>query len=229
MPAGEGDLAVAAKFALESIEVADSAAGLERRHQRKKGSPAATAQTPGPPPTTTTPTTTMHRTMHPTPVHRRRVPNTSSATAKEPRPTTPRSSATETIPASGPTAATRTSRRWTWTTCRVGSRTSRTAWTATSTTTRATPNHRGPKTRSRLKLDRRRRRRRQSRRTKPSCPSATSSASWATSSWCSRCRTPRRWTRNPSYASRHAKGSPRLRKFSGQSPRLSTRSEHPPR
>ena len=36
MPAGEGDLAVAAKFALESIEVADSAAGLERR-QRKKG------------------------------------------------------------------------------------------------------------------------------------------------------------------------------------------------
>ena len=166
--------------------------------------------------------------MHPTPVHRRRVPNTSSATAKEPRPTTPRSSATETIPASGPTAATRTSRRWTWTTCRVGSRTSRTAWTATSTTTRATPNHRGPKTRSRLKLDRRRRRRRQSRRTRPSCPSATSSASWATSSWCSRCRTPRRWTRNPSYASRHAKGSPRLRKFSGQSPRLSTRSEHPP-
>ena len=229
MPAGEGDLAVAAKFALESIEVADSAAGLERRHQRKKGAPAATAQTPGPPPTTTTPTTTMHPTMHPTPVHRRRVPNTSSATAKEPRPTTPRSSATETIPASGPTAATRTSRRWTWTTCRVGSRTSRTAWTATSTTTRATPNHRGPKTRSRLKLDRRRRRRRQSRRTKPSCPSATSSASWATSSWCSRCRTPRRWTRNPSYASRHAKGSPRLRKFSGQSPRLSTRSEHPPR
>ena len=37
VPAGEGDLAVAAKFALESIEVADSAAGLERRHQRKKG------------------------------------------------------------------------------------------------------------------------------------------------------------------------------------------------
>ena len=36
VPAGEGDLAVAAKFALESIEVADSAAGLERR-QRKKG------------------------------------------------------------------------------------------------------------------------------------------------------------------------------------------------
>ena len=47
VPAGEGDLAVAAKFALESIEVADSAAGLERRHQRKKGSPRSDSSDAG--------------------------------------------------------------------------------------------------------------------------------------------------------------------------------------